>query len=343
MTILKINSRVIGKNSLPLIIPEIGINHNGEMKKAEKMILDAHHSGAECVKFQCHIIDDEMIENDVIPPNAQESIWKMMKRCSFSKTQESKLKKLTERLGMIYLNTPFSKSAVDRLEDLGISCYKIGSGECTNFPLIKYIASKNKPIILSTGMSTFEQIQESVKIIKKSGNPLAIMHVTSQYPTPYQNVRLETLTILGKKFPNVIIGLSDHSLKNYVAYGAIALGAKIIEKHFTSSTKWKGSDIPISITPKELRELILGVKAVSLAMTKKVKILKEELQVAKFAYASVVSINEIKKGEKLSSSNIWVKRPGTGKILAKNFSKILNKKARKNIPKDTQIGWDMIE
>ena len=343
VTIFKIDNRIVGEGYLPLVIPEIGINHNGDIKKAEKMISDAHQSGAECVKFQCHIIDDEMIENDVIPPNAQESIWKMMKRCSFSKSQESKLKKLTEKLGMIYLNTPFSRSAVDRLEDLGICCYKIGSGECTNLPLIKYITSKNKPIILSTGMSTFQQIRESVKIIKKSGNPLAIMHVTSQYPTPYENVQLETLNILKKKFPNNIIGLSDHSLKNYVAYGAIGLGAKIIEKHFTSSKKWKGSDIPISITPNELHELIIGTKAISLSMTKKVKILKEELEVAKFAYASVVSIKEIKKGEKINSSNIWVKRPGTGKILAKNFSKILNKKAKKNIPKDTQLGWDMIE
>ena len=343
MAIFKIKNRIIGNNHPPLVIPEIGINHNGEIKKAEKMILDAHKAGAECVKFQCHIIDDEMIENNVIPPNAQESIWKMMKRCSFSKPQESKLKKLTEKLGMIYLNTPFSKLAVDRLEDLGISCYKIGSGECTNFPLIKYIASKNKPIILSTGMSTFQQINKSVKIIKKSGNPLAIMHVTSQYPTPYENVQLETLNILKKKFPNTVLGLSDHSLKNYVAYGAIALGAKIIEKHFTSNPKWIGSDIPISITPNELRELIIGTNAVSLSLTKKVEILKEELEVAKFAYASVVSIKEIKKGEKFNSSNIWVKRPGTGKILAENFSKILNKKAKKNIAKNTQLGWDMIE
>ena len=155
---LKIGNRVIGKNYPPLVIPEIGINHEGSFKKAKKMISDAYKSGAECVKFQCHIVDDEMIENSVVPPNAKESIWKMMKRCSLSKKEDVSLKKYVEKLGMIYLSTPFSRSAVDRLEEIGVIAYKIGSGECNNFPLLEYIATKGKPIILSTGMNTISDV-----------------------------------------------------------------------------------------------------------------------------------------------------------------------------------------
>ena len=341
--IFEIENRKIGIRFPPLIIPEIGINHNGDFNKAKKMIFDAKKAGAECVKFQCHIINEEMIENNVVPPNAKESIWKMMERCSLTKNEEFRLKKITEKLGMIYLNTPFSKAAVDRLEDLEISAYKIGSGECNNLPLIDYIASKNKPILLSTGMNSLNDIKKTIKILKKHRSNFGLMHVTSQYPTPYKNVRLKTLVNIKNKFPEQIIGLSDHSIGNYTSFAAISLGASVIEKHFTSKKNWKGSDIPISITPNELGDLIKGSKAIWDSMGEKKNVLSEELDVAKFAFSSVVSIREIKKGEKFSKHNIWVKRPGTGKIKAYNFKNILNKYAKKEIKNNTQIEWNMIE
>ena len=159
---IKINSRKIGDKHPVFVIAEIGINHEGSYKKAKKMIKDAHDSGAECVKFQCHIIEDEMIPNDVIPANAKESIWDIMKRCSLSQKEEEKLKKYTEELNMIYLSTPFSRAAANRLEEMNIPAYKIGSGECNNYPLIKHIASFGKPIILSTGMNDISSIRKSV-------------------------------------------------------------------------------------------------------------------------------------------------------------------------------------
>ncbi len=131
---IRIGKRVVGEDFEPLVIAEIGINHEGNFKKAKKMVSDSFDAGAECVKFQCHIIEDEMIKNDVIPPNANESIWKIMKRCSFSEDQEIQLKDYVEELGMIYLNTPFSRAAADRLEKMGVCAYKIGSGECNNYP-----------------------------------------------------------------------------------------------------------------------------------------------------------------------------------------------------------------
>jgi N-acetylneuraminate synthase len=338
----KICDRKIGENCLPLVIVEIGINHNGDFKKAKQMISDAHKNGAECIKFQCHIIEDEMIPNEIIPLNANESIWEIMKKCSFSKSQEIDLKKYTEHLGMIYLSTPFSRAAANRLEDMDLCAYKIGSGECNNFPLISHIASFGKPMILSTGMNNMETISKSVKILQKSNIDYALMHVTSMYPTPYDQVRLNVINELKIKFPDTVIGLSDHSFGNYTCFAATAIGASILEKHFTSDKTWSGPDIPISINPEELKDLIIGSKAIFNSLKGQKNILDGERETAKFAYASVVTINDIAKDECFSKENIWVKRPGTGQIKAEFFEDILNKKSTRNIKKNEQLKWEMI-
>ena len=338
----KICDRKIGENCLPLVIVEIGINHNGDFKKAKQMISDAHKNGAECIKFQCHIIEDEMIPNEIIPLNANESIWEIMKKCSFSKSQEIDLKKYTEHLGMIYLSTPFSRAAANRLEDMDLCAYKIGSGECNNFPLISHIASFGKPMILSTGMNNMETISKSVKILQKSNIDYALMHVTSMYPTPYDQVRLNVINELKIKFPDTVIGLSDHSFGNYTCFAATAIGASILEKHFTSDKTWPGPDIPISINPEELKDLIIGSKAIFNSLKGQKNILDGERETAKFAYASVVAINDIAKDECFSKENIWVKRPGTGQIKAEFFEDILNKKSTRNIKKNEQLKWEMI-
>jgi len=334
---IMINSRKIGIKYPVFVIAEVGINHEGSYKKAKKMIKDAHDSGAECVKFQCHIIEDEMIPNDVIPANAKESIWDIMKRCSLSEQEEEKLKKYTEGLGMIYLSTPFSRAAADRLEEMNISAYKIGSGECNNYPLIKHIASFGKPIILSTGMNDIKSIKKSVEILENAKISFALLHTTSMYPTPYSKVRLGALNDLKKYFPNIPIGLSDHSVGNYTSFAAIPLGASIIEKHFTSNKKWTGPDIQVSVDPKELYELIIGCQAIKESLGGKKNILKEEQPTIDFAYACVVSIKNIKKDEIFSKENIWVKRPGTGEIKAKDYFKIIGKKAKYNISNNKQL------
>ena len=339
---LKIGNRVIGKNYPPLVIPEIGINHEGSFKKAKKMISDAYKSGAECVKFQCHIVDDEMIKNNVIPANAKQSIWNIMKRCSLTEEEEIKLKNYTEKLGMIYLSTPFSRKAANRLQSMNVCAYKIGSGECNNLPLVKHIASFGKPIILSTGMNNIRSIRASVSILKKAKVDFALLHTTSMYPTPYDKVRLGALDDLKSNFPNSIIGLSDHSLGNYTCFAAIPYGALILEKHFTSNKKWKGPDISLSIDPKELKELIQGSFAIKQALDGKKTILIEEDPTIKFAYASVVTTRNIKKNELLTTKNIWVKRPGTGSIPARKFDTILKKHAKKNIAKDKQLSYSDI-
>ena len=339
----RISNRLIGPAHTPLVIAEIGINHEGSMEKAVRMVDDAAAAGCECAKFQTHVIEDEMIPNNVIPGNAKESIWEIMKRCALNAEEEAQLKSYVESKGMIFLSTPFSRAAADRLERLGVAGYKIGSGECNNYPLIEHIASFGKPVILSTGMNSLEMVKKSVEIIRNANIGFALLHCTSVYPTPYHLIRLGALADLQKTFPDAVVGLSDHSLSNYPCLAAVALGGAILERHFTSDMAWPGPDIEVSMDPKALKELIEGSRAIHASLGGGKGILAEEAPTIAFAYASVVAIKDIAAGEPLSMENIWVKRPGTGKILAEHFNSLLGRKATVAIPKNAQLDWDMLQ
>lgn len=336
---IEIAGRAIGPDFAPFVIAEIGINHEGSFEKAIKMVDDAILAGCECVKFQSHVIQDEMIPNDVVPGNATESIWNIMKRCALKEDEECDLKDYVEKKGIIFMSTPFSRAAAIRLEGLNVPAYKIGSGECNNYPLIKHIAAYGKPIILSTGMNDILSIRTAVEILRQARVSFALMHCTSMYPTPYDKVRLGALSKLAAEFPDAVIGLSDHSLGNYTSFGAVSLGAAILEKHFTSDKNWPGPDISISITPEELADLIKGSKAIHQALGGGKTILAEEQPTIDFAYACVVAIENIGKGELLSDKNIWVKRPGTGEIKALHFDSLLGRRVNKLISRDSQLKW----
>lgn len=336
---ITIAGRKIGPDYPPFVIAEIGINHEGSMKKAKKMVDDAAMAGAECIKFQSHVVEDEMapVAKKIVPGHTTENIWDIMKRCAFSEAQERELKKYVEKKGMIYLCTPFSRAAADRLFLMNVHAIKIGSGECNNYPLIEHIARYGKPVIMSTGMNDLSSVRPAVKIFQKHATPLALLQCTSMYPTPYDKVRLGAMKDLQLAFPEVVVGSSDHSLGIWTALGAIPLGAAILEKHFTSNTKWPGPDIAISIDPRELRDLIEGSKAIHQALGGTKGILKEEQDIINFAYACVVTIKSVKKGESFSEKNIWVKRPGTGEIKAKDYRKLFGKKATRNLQADVQV------
>jgi N-acetylneuraminate synthase len=335
--------RNVGLCHPPLAIAEIGINHEGNLDKATQMVDDAFATGCECVKFQSHVIEDEMIPNDVIPGNATETIWNLMSRCALTEAQEYWLKQYVEAKGMIYLCTPFSRAAAERLERMNVCAYKIGSGECNNYPLVRHIASYGKPVILSTGMNDLNSIAPAVDILRKARVPFALMHCTSMYPTPYDKVRLGALSALAWRFPDAVLGLSDHSIGNYTCFAAVALGATILEKHFTSDKNWLGPDTPISIDPAELKQLVEGSRAIYEALGGTKGILSEEQPTIDFAYACVVSIRDISKGEILSRHNIWVKRPGTGEIKAAQFEALVGKVCKRDISKDTQLAWSDLE
>ena len=337
---IKIENRKIGYNFKPIVIAEIGINHNGSLKEAFKLVDSANKAGAEIVKHQTHIIEDEMSDTakKIFPGNSpKKSIYKIMKECALSEQDEIKLQSYVKKKKMIFISTPFSRKAVDRLIRMKVPAFKIGSGECNNIPLIKYIASFRKPIILSTGMNSIETVKPSVDIIRKFKVPYALLHTTNLYPTPYHLVRLGALSDLKKSFPEAIVGLSDHTDNNYACFGAVALGASIIEKHFTDSHKRKGPDISSSMDVEQCKDLIRGVEVLFKERGGKKNILKEEKVTSNFAFATVVAIKNIKKGEKLNLNNVWVKRPGTGQIKAAEFDKILGKKINKNIKIDTHL------
>jgi len=338
-----IGKRKIGLDYPPLVIAEIGINHEGSEDKAAMMIDAAAAVGCECVKFQTHIVDDEMVENDVVPGNADETIWAMMQRCALSAEAEARLKDRVEEKGMNFLSTPFSRAAADRLEALGVLAYKIGSGECNNYPLIEHIARFGKPVILSTGMNDIGSIGRSVEILRSHDVAFAVLQCTSIYPTPYDKVCLGAIGELAEAFPDAVVGLSDHSRGNYPCFGAAALGACILERHFTADKTWPGPDIPVSMDAEELRDLIEGGTAIHQARGGGKIIHPEEQPTIDFAYASVVAIKNISMGEKLGMDNVWVKRPGTGEIRAGAFDSVIGSVAKTDIRKDEQLRWDQIK
>ena len=342
---MKILNREIGSDHNPLVIAEIGINHNGDLKVAKEMVNSAKRAGVEMIKHQTHIVDDEMSPEakKVIPGNSTKSIYQIMDECSLDFNDELELKNYVESENMIFISTPFSRAAVDRLVEFNVPAFKIGSGECNNYPLIEYICKFNKPIILSTGMNSIESVKKSVEIIKSHKIDYALLHTTNLYPTPFNLVRLGGMQELMKEFPNIPVGLSDHTTDNLSSYSAIALGASIIERHYTDNMERPGPDIICSMDEVECKELIKNSKIIKSMLGGTKEPAKEEEVTQNFAFSTVVSIKDIKTGDSLSKENIWVKRPGTGEIQAEYFNKVLGKTSKKNINKGEHLNWSDFE
>jgi len=338
MAEIDLAGRKVGPDHPPLVMAEVGINHEGEFAKAIQLVDAAAAAGAELVKFQCHITDKEMVPTDMTPGEiSTEKLWDIIKRCELTEDEERRVQAHCAKKGVMYLSTPFSREAADRLNAMGVPAFKIGSGECNNVPLLDHIARFGKPMILSTGMNDLPSIRRSVETIKRHGVPLALMHCTSMYPTPYDKVRLGAVSELMREFPDCPVGLSDHSMNIWTCLGAAALGASLFEKHFTISRQWPGPDTVISIEPDELHDMIEGTRAVWQARGGSKNILPEEQPVIDFAYATVVTIAPVKKGESFSKSNIWVKRPGTGPIHATRFDEVLGRTALRDIPAEVHV------
>lgn len=336
---IEISDRIIiGENEPVFIIAEAGINHNGDISLAKKMIIEAAKAGAGAIKFQTHIADKEMVESSITADYVGESIFGLIKRMELSKEEHKKLMDCSKKNDILFLSTPFCKEAVDLLDELEVPAFKIGSGELTNLSLLEYIAKKGKPIILSTGMSSINEIEDSVNLIKKYNDKLILMQCTSTYPTKYEDVNLGVIRILKEKF-GVPIGLSDHSTGIYTALGAVALGACIIEKHFTLSRELPGPDQKASIEPDELAELVTGADAIFKALGTNKKVIDEEIPVQKFARESIVSSMDIPEETIIMKTMVTVKRPGTG-IPAKDINKVVGKRTKKAIKKNSILAWD---
>lgn len=342
---IEIAGRKIGPDFPPLVIAEIGINHEGSLVVAKEMVDAAHRAGVEVIKHQTHIVEDEMsgAAKKVIPGNADVSIYEIMERCSLNEADELELKNYVESKGMIFISTPFSRAAAERLQKFDVPAYKIGSGECNNYPLLEHIASFGKPVILSTGMNTIESIAKAVAIFDSHNIPLALLHTTNLYPTPIHLVRLGAMIEMHNAFPDKVFGLSDHTLNNNACFGAVALGASILERHFTDNMNRTGPDIICSMDEKNTATLIESSNEIWQMRGGTKAPAKEEQVTIDFAFATVCTIANIKQGEIFTKENIWVKRPGTGAILAEQFPAILGKIAVKDIENDEQLDWTDFE
>lgn len=341
----KIGKIEIGLNKQPVVVAEIGINHGGSLKVAKEMIDSAQRAGIEVVKHQTHFVEDEMSisAKATIPGNSTESIYDIMNNYSLNIDEEIELKNYVELKGMEYLSTPFSRKAANFLNEIGVKAFKIGSGECNNIPLLKHIASFGKPIIMSTGMNDLESVERSVNTIQSFNIPLVLMHTTNLYPTPNHLVRLGAMQEMMNFFPHLPIGLSDHTTSNLACLSAVAIGACVLERHFTDTMKRDGPDIVCSMDEENAKNLIRDSKIVYSMLGGKKEAAKEEQVTMNFAFSTVVSIKKIKSGETFTTENIWVKRPGTGEIMADKYESVIGKVAKKNIPNDHHLSWNDIE
>ena len=341
---IEIVGRKIGLDYPPLVIAEIGINHEGSLEVAKQMVDAARRSGVEMVKHQTHIVEDEMsgAAKKVIPGNATVSIYEIMERCSLNEKDELELKNYVESQGMIFISTPFSRAAAERLKKFDIPAYKIGSGECNNYPLLEHIATFGKPVILSTGMNTIESVRKAVEIFDKHKIPVALLHTTNLYPTPIHLVRFGAMMQMHEALPDKVFGLSDHTLNNNACLGAVALGASILERHFTDNMNRTGPDIVCSMDEQACSELIINSAEMAQMRGGTKQPAREEQVTIDFAFATVCTISNIEKGDTFTKENIWVKRPGTGKILAEHFNDILGKTATRDVQNDEQLTFEDI-
>ncbi|SLN43148.1 N-acetylneuraminate synthase family protein [Pseudooctadecabacter jejudonensis] len=339
---MKIANRNIGPAHPPLVIAEIGINHGGDLAVAKEMVRLAAGAGCEMVKHQTHIVEDEMTEEakQIFPPNADVSIWEVMEQCALSREDEAALKAYVEDLGMIFISTPFSRAACDFLETLDVPAYKIGSGEADNLPLIRHIASKGKPVIMSTGMQTIDSVRASVQILEDAGVDYALLECTNLYPSPPEIVSLQGVTDLRAAFPNAVVGFSDHSIGPEMALASVALGACILERHYTDTRYRKGPDISCSMDPAELRHLIDRSREIHTALHNPKERTAAEEDVYRFARASVVADADLPAGHVITPADIWARRPGSGAIAGYDFDKVVGRTLKVAVTRNQQLTWD---
>ena len=338
---LTLGTREIGPSRPCFVIAEAGINHNGDTVLAAELVDAAAGAGADAIKFQTHFPEHEMLRGGTTAAYVGESLFDLLTRTALSREAHATLRDLAASKGIVFLSTPFSREAADFLETLGVPAFKTGSGELTNIPLQRHIARKRKPMIVSTGMSTPDEIDATVRALDAEGAMYALMHCTSTYPTPFEHVQLGCIAALQSKY-GVPVGFSDHTLGTAISVAAVASGANIFEKHFTASRSLPGPDQQGSMEPKELEGLVKDIRAVEQSLGAAKKIQPGEQDVRDMALHSVVSVRDIEAGRPISAEDIWPKRPGTG-IPAARMGDVLGRVARRAIPKDRLISWDDLQ
>jgi len=338
MSHISIGARKIGPGEPCFVIAEAGINHNGDPTLAAELLDAAAAAGADAFKIQTHFPEHEMLRSGATAAYVGESLFDLLTRTALSREAHVELRDRAAKKGIVFLSTPFSREAADFLESIGVPAFKTGSGELTNLPLQQHIARKHRPMIISTGMSTPEEIDRTVQTVRAEGTPFALMHCTSTYPTPYEHVELGCINWLHDLY-GVPVGFSDHTLGGYMALAAVASGAALFEKHFTTSRSLPGPDQQGSMEPRELEDVVRGIRAIERARGATKKIQPGEQDVRNMAHHSVVSIRDIAAGATIAAGDVWAKRPGTG-IPARQLGEVVGRKTNHAIAKDRLITWD---
>lgn len=328
---IKISNKIIGEKFPTFVIAEAGINHNGSVKIAKQLIRKAKSSGVDAIKFQTFKATDLVSTSSVF--------FKILKKLELSENDFKDISDYAKSNKLIFLSTPFSYDAVDLLTKLKVPAFKIASGDLTHIPLIKYAASKKKPMIISTGMSTINEIQDAIQAIQsKKNKKIIILHSVSSYPVPPSEVNLNAIITLKKKF-HFPIGFSDNGSNMLVPLIAVSMGIKVIEKHFTLSRKMKGPDHSLSADPQQLASLVKNIRSIEKMLGDGKKICQpSELENRVYARRSITANVTMPKGTKINEKMIGIKRPATG-IEPKYFSQILGKKTTRKIKIEESLKW----
>jgi len=309
---IKIGNRLIGKSHPTFVIAEACDNHLGDVETAREMVLQAKLAGADCVKFQHHLLHEEMLRDIPMSDNFEEPLYEFLQKYALSLEQHKEIKAYCEEIGILYLCTPFSYKAAKELTTIGIDAFKIGSGEMTDLTSLEQIAALKKPMILSTGMSTLEEIRRTYNALKEWEVSFALMNCVSEYPPVYEDMNLGVITTLMNEFPDIVIGHSDHTPDLFTSFAAVPLGAKIIEKHIILDKRTPGPDQSVSIDMKDFAELVDGIRKIEAALGNEKKVHSKEKAIREWAFRSIVTTQDIPENTILTREMLCTKRPGTG-------------------------------
>jgi len=336
-------------NRSVFIIAEAGVNHNGSLELAKKLVDAAVAAGADAVKFQTFVPEEVVSASATRAPyqkanmrGREESQLEMIRRLALSEEDFRILKDYCDRAGIVFLSTPFDCRSVDLLEALGVPLFKIPSGELTNHRFLRYVAARGKPLVVSTGMATLGEVEEAVEVLRQAGaQEITLLHCTTAYPAPYEEVNLRAMLTLKQAF-GLPVGYSDHTPGIEVAVAAVALGACVVEKHFTLDRRMEGPDHRASLEPQELAAMVGAIRNVEKALGDGIKRPGAgERENMPYARRSLVAAKDIAAGEVITEEKLAVRRPGTG-IPPKMFDVVVGRRARVNIAAGTVLDWDMV-
>lgn len=336
---IAVGDRFIGSGNPVYVIAEACDNHLGDLAVAKEMARQAKLAGADAVKFQHHLPDEEMLPDVPMSDNFGEPLYEFLKKHALKLSDHAALIAYCADIGIQYLCTPFSYAAARELSSIGVTAFKIGSGEMTDIPSLLRIAALGRPMIVSTGMSTFDEVDLTYNALRGAGVPLALMHCVSEYPPVYEDMNLGLIPEMRRRYPEAVIGHSDHTPDLFTCFAAVSLGASLIEKHIILDKLQPGPDQSVSIDIHELHQLVSGIRKIERALGDRKAVHGREQQIREWAFRSIVSLRPIGAGEFIREDMIWTKRPGTG-IPSHRLPEIIGRTAARDIAANTLLSWD---